>query len=89
MNEKFAKKVSVNSVVYEALWAPKDPRDKLYDESSGKAVKLVAVVRIAGSYHPVLNLFILIIDGIRRLGMLTAVLLWVVVLSILAGLWAL
>ena len=47
-------------VVYEASWAPQDPRDRLYDETATKAERTMSLIRIVAAFHPVLNFFVLL-----------------------------
>jgi len=62
--------------VYAADWAPKDPRDKLFDENASPSEKVFSIFRVIGAFHPVLNIFILACDSIRKLGTSRAALLW-------------
>jgi hypothetical protein len=50
----------------EASWAPQDPRDKLYDADASSGEKIASFTRIVGSFHPILNLFIIGFDIVRR-----------------------
>lgn len=52
--------------IIEASWAPQDPRDKLYDENASAGEKVASFTRIIGSFHPILNLFVLGFDIVRR-----------------------
>jgi hypothetical protein len=54
-------------VVIEASWAPKDPRDRLYDKDATKAERTMSLIRVVAAFHPVLNFFLLISDALRRL----------------------
>ena len=54
-------------VVIEASWAPKDPRDRLYDSDATKGERTMSMIRIIAAFHPVLNFFLLMSDAIRRL----------------------
>ena len=57
-----------SDIIYEASWAPEDPRDRMYDQGVSTAGKVGAFVRIIGSYHPVLNLLVLVFDLFKRSG---------------------
>ncbi|MBL4639596.1 MAG: hypothetical protein JKY57_03600 [Kordiimonadaceae bacterium] len=67
---------SDSSKVYEASWAPADPRDKLYDVDASKAEKAGSLYRVIAAFHPVLNVPVLLLDSFRRFGWLTAGLFW-------------
>jgi hypothetical protein len=54
-------------IVIEASWAPKDPRDRLYDKDATKAERTMSLIRVIAAFHPVLNFFLLISDALRRL----------------------
>ena len=54
-------------IVIEASWAPKDPRDRLYDEDATKGERTMSLIRVIAAFHPVLNTFLLISDALRRL----------------------
>ena len=71
----------------EASWAPQDPRDRLYDDKATRTEKSLAVGRLVGSFHPVLNVGILFIDSFRYLGGKRALLLWLAIAGLIAGLW--
>ena len=72
--------------VYDASWAPTDPRDAHSDKGEGAARfgdgRVGSKVRILGVMHPVLNLFVLAFDSIINRSRLAT---WVLIL-ILAGL---
>ncbi len=53
-------------VEIEAFWAPKDPRDRLYDEDATGRERTMSMVRIIAAFHPVLNVFVLLGDMVRR-----------------------
>lgn len=57
------------SIVVEALWAPKDPRDKLYDEDASDKEKAESMVRIIAAFHPVMNAPVLIFDLMKMVGL--------------------
>ena len=71
-------------VIYEASWAPKDPRDRMYDQEASRAIKAASFIRIAGSYHPVLNLLILFFDLMKKVGV-SSLLFLLLVLPALVG----
>lgn len=52
----------------EATWAPKDPRDKLYDEGATKKERAESMVRIFAAFHPVMNGPLLLFDLFKRIG---------------------
>jgi len=68
--------------VIEASWAPTDPRDKLYDVSATSGQKFGSIFRVLGSFHPVLNVFILLADSVRRIGIFKSLLVWAVGLAL-------
>ncbi len=53
-------------VEIEASWAPKDPRDRLYDSNAAGPERTMSMVRIIAAFHPVLNVFVLLSDMARR-----------------------
>ena len=53
--------------VIEASWAPKDPRDRLYDKDATAGERTMSLVRIIAAFHPVLNAFLLTGDMMRRI----------------------
>ncbi|MFC4347701.1 hypothetical protein ACFO5Q_07565 [Kordiimonas lipolytica] len=53
-------------IVVEATWAPKDPRDKLYDEDATARERTMSLVRVIAAFHPVLNAFLLVFEMTRR-----------------------
>ena len=61
------KKAGRGPVVIEATWAPKDPRDRLYDADATKGERTMSLIRIVAAFHPVLNSFLLTSDMIRRI----------------------
>jgi len=69
----------------EASWAPADPRDKLYDDSASGTEKSASAFRIFASFHPVLNLPVLLVDSFRQLGAKRAILLWFLIATVGAG----
>ncbi|UTW57508.1 hypothetical protein KFE96_11695 [Kordiimonas sp. SCSIO 12603] len=73
-----------SDIVYEASWAPEDPRDRMYDQDASAVRKVGAFVRIIGSYHPVLNLPILAFDLLKKLG-LSSLLFLLLILPALVG----
>ncbi len=58
---------------YEAAWAPHDPRDRMYDPTATALEKASSLTRVIGSFHPVLNLAILLIDLLKKHGGITAI----------------
>ena len=74
-------------VVIEASWAPKDPRDKLYDEDATRREKAGSVVRIVAAFHPVLNFFLIIFDLVRNRDWRGFLMLAVFAILILGGAW--
>jgi hypothetical protein len=56
-------------IVIEASWAPKDPRDRLYDDTASSKEKAQSAARIIASFHPVLNVCVLAFDSTRRFGL--------------------
>ncbi|PCI60632.1 MAG: hypothetical protein COB37_09360 [Kordiimonadales bacterium] len=61
----------------EASWAPQDPRDKLYDDTATAQEKTQSLYRIFASFHPVLNLPILVADSFKKYGTVKALGIWV------------
>ena len=39
-------------VVIEASWAPKDPRDRMYDEDATAGERTMSLIRIVAAFHP-------------------------------------
>ncbi|MCJ9430438.1 hypothetical protein [Kordiimonas marina] len=74
-------------IVIEASWAPKDPRDRLYDSTATSREKTVSLVRIFASFHPVLNSIVLTNDMVRRLGAKKSLLILTILVLVGAGLW--
>ncbi len=66
-----------------ASWAPADPRDKTQDPDSTLNEKAVGMIRIFASMHPVLNLFVLSVDAIRKKSKLARLTLFVLRVGIL------
>ncbi|WP_020398868.1 hypothetical protein [Kordiimonas gwangyangensis] len=67
VRENQAGQADEEPIVIEASWAPKDPRDRLYDSEATKGERTMSMIRIIAAFHPVLNFFLLINDAIRRL----------------------
>ncbi|WCL52581.1 hypothetical protein [Gimibacter soli] len=82
-----AKPAARAPIVIEASWAPKDPRDKLYDDDATASEKAGSVVRIVAAFHPVLNFFLIIFDLIRNRDWRGFLMLGVFALLILGGAW--
>ena len=70
------------SISIEATWAPRDPRDRLYDPGASSVEKVGSLFRIVGAFHPVLNLIILAYDSIRKLGAARAVFLGLILIAV-------
>ncbi len=81
------KSSSEHKNVYEATWAPKDPRDRLYDEDATAAEKSASAFRIIASFHPVLNFFLLLSDMMRRIGLGKSLILLVIISLSLLFAW--
>ncbi len=52
----------------EASWAPVDPRGRLYDGEASGIEKSASLLRIVATFHPVLNLPVLLYDFACRVG---------------------
>jgi len=76
-------------IVIEASWAPKDPRDKLYDKEATAREKAGSVVRIVAAFHPVLNFFLIIFDLIVQRDWRGFLMLGAFALIIFGGAWLL
>ncbi len=70
---------------YEASWAPKDPRDKLYDTNVTAAEKVGSVFRVVAAFHPVLNVPVLMYDAFRKFGVLRSVFVWCAIIPVIGG----
>ncbi|WP_286828559.1 MULTISPECIES: hypothetical protein [Kordiimonas] len=54
-------------IVIEATWAPKDPRDRLYDEDATASERTMSLIRVIAAFHPVLNSVLLVGQLLRRM----------------------
>ncbi|WP_417448994.1 hypothetical protein [Kordiimonas sp.] len=72
-------------VVIEATWAPKDPRDKLYDDDATARERTMSFIRILAAFHPVLNTFLLTGDMLARLPKVVLGIIFVI--TIICALW--
>ena len=69
-------------IVVSADWAPRDPRDRLYDPEASELDKAASAYRIFSSFHPVLNLAVLFHDSFKRFGLLRAGMIWVTIIAV-------
>jgi|GEM_PF-1999711 len=63
------KSETTGGIVVEASWAPKDPRDKLYDEDATNKERAESMVRIFAAFHPVMNGPLLLFDLFKKMGL--------------------
>ncbi|MFC3051128.1 hypothetical protein [Kordiimonas pumila] len=70
-------------LVIEASWAPQDPRDKLFDDSATHSEKSMSLYRIIASFHPVMNIPVLVFDSFKQMGWVRALLLWGVIIGLI------
>jgi hypothetical protein len=78
---------ATRSQAYEATWAPKDPRDRLYDEGASTKEKAASVYRVVSSFHPVLNMVVLAFDSFRRFGLMKTFMIALGILGAFYGLF--
>lgn len=71
--------VESGAPVIEASWAPKDPRDRLYDEDATAGERAVSTIRIIAAFHPVLNFILIVGEGLYRRPFLTFALIFVAI----------
>jgi|GEM_PF-3687845 len=76
-----------NDNVYEATWAPADPREPGQGHARFGDGKVGSKVRILGVMHPVLNLFVLAFDSIFNRSRLVAGVLLLILTGLLVILW--
>ncbi|WP_262691566.1 hypothetical protein [Kordiimonas aestuarii] len=72
-------------VEIEASWAPRDPRDRLYDDDATGRERTMSFIRILAAFHPVLNAFVLVGDMVTRLP--KSVLFALVFALLVGGIW--
>ncbi len=75
----------VKVAIYEASWAPSDPRDALYDKTASCFDKITSVIKIVASFHPVLNALVLLGVGLCKVGYLGVFILGLLTLSFYAA----
>lgn len=73
--------------VYEASWAPTDPRDAGEGEARFGDGRVGSKVRIFGVMHPVLNLFVLAFDSIFNRSRLATLVLLLILIGLLVIFW--
>lgn len=74
-----------NENEFEASWAPKDPRDKLYEVNVTRVEKVGSLFRVVAAFHPVLNLPVLVYDSFKRIGFSKTLFLWVTICAALVA----
>jgi len=74
-------KINNKSNAIEAVWAPKDPRDKLYDSEATPKQRGMSIFRILASFHPVLNVPVLFNDFFKALGWKRSIMVSVVLIA--------
>ncbi|NVJ71586.1 MAG: hypothetical protein HWE08_14605 [Alphaproteobacteria bacterium] len=68
-------------IVIEASWAPKDPRDKLYDSSATDKERATSLIRIIAAFHPVLNAPVLCYDLLKMIGAVWSMVIFAIAIS--------